>query len=49
MLSVDFSLAALVFSSFNFCHFGYNVSWCIPFWVTPVWDSAFPGLGYFIS
>ena len=22
------------------CHFNYNVSWCCPLWVDPVWDSV---------
>ena len=25
--------------TFNFCHFNYNVSWCVPLWVNSVWDS----------
>ena len=25
---------------FNFCHFDYNVSWCVRSWVNPVWDSV---------
>ena len=24
---------------FNFSHFGYYVSWCVPPWVYPAWDS----------
>ena len=31
---------------FNFCQFDYYVSWCIPPWVYPSWDSVFPGLGW---
>lgn len=44
-----FLLLLLVFSSFNFCHFGYNVSYVFLFWLLLYGDSAFPGLGYFIS
>ena len=25
--------------SLSFCHFDYNVSWHVPLWVNPVWDS----------
>ena len=27
------------FSVFNFCQFDYYVSWCVPPWIYPVWDS----------
>ena len=33
-----------ILSVFNFCQFDY-VSWCVPPWVYPSWDSVLPGLG----
>ena len=46
MLFVAFPLLLLVFFLYlSFCHFDYNVSWCVPFLVNPVWDSlCFPDL-----
>ena len=35
-----FSLVAFnILSVFNFCQFHYYVSWCVPPWVYPAWDS----------
>ena len=48
MLFVVFPLLVLTFYlCLNFCQFDYYVSWCIPPWVYPAWDSVFPGLGLF--
>ena len=40
MLFVVFPLLLLIFYiCLNFCQFDYYVSWCIPPWVYPAWDS----------
>ena len=41
-----FSLAGfnILFFVFNFCQFDYYLSWCVPPWFNPVWDSVLPGL-----
>ena len=46
-----FSLVAYFIFVFNFCHFDYYVSQCVPPWVYPAWDSlCFLGLvDYFLS
>lgn len=35
--------------SFNYCPFNYNVSWCSPLWVDPVWNSVLPELACLFS
>ena len=39
ILFVAFPLSLLLCSSFNFCHFDYQLSQCVPLWVNPAWDS----------
>ena len=40
MLSAVFPLLLLIVCFvFNFHHFDYYVSWCVPPWVYPSWDS----------
>ena len=43
MLFVPFALLLLHFS-FDFCHFDYCVSWCVPPWIYPAWDYVLPVL-----
>ena len=35
--------------SFNYCHFSYDISWCSPLWVDPVWNSVLPELACLFS
>ena len=42
---VLFAASPLLLLIYNFCHFDYNVSWCVPFWVNSMWDSSLPRLG----
>ena len=39
MLFVPFVMLLLNFF-FAFCHFNYYVSWCVPPWIYPAWDSV---------
>ena len=39
MLFVTFLLLFTIFYVFNFCQFDYCISWCVPPWIYPVWDS----------
>ena len=36
---VAFNILCLLFYVFNFCQFDYCVSWCVPPWVYPAWDT----------
>ena len=41
-LYVDCCISLAAFKTlliFNFCHFNYNVSWCVSLWVALIWDS----------
>ena len=39
ILFVAFPLSLLLYSSFKFCHFDYQLSQCVPLSVNPAWDS----------
>ena len=46
LILVVFPLLLLIFFFvFNFCHFNYYVSQCVPPWIYSAWDSVLPGLG----
>ena len=37
----NYRILPLEFSTFNFCHFNYDVSWCGPLWFHLAWDPLF--------